>query len=259
MKKGYKNMKRLILALAAPALLAGQAFAAIDWEAKGMQMATEILANPAGFFYDFQQDFEGTTPLPPGKTFGVQTGLWGGILPTAAAMPSLSGKVRLHGEGRLAPGVPQVDIIGGYWSSPLAESAFKDSEDIDNFKFNGKYYGLLVTSSVSPRVRTFWGFKHSEMKVRADFLPDADNKYPQLLGTDLKSFNTGFKDNFLIAGIETPKGVGKLWSMQLNYGLETQTISSKVSWYGKFFELGLNIYPEGVLVVHPVWNFHINF
>ena len=141
----------------------------------------------------------------------------------------------------------------------MAENAFKDSEEIDNFKFNGKYYGLMVTSSVSPRVRTFWGYKKSMMKVRADFLPDDQGKYPQLFGTDLTSFNTGFKDEFLMAGIETPKGIGKLWSMQLNYGLKTQTIAAKVSWYGKVFETGFNIYPEGVFVIHPYWNMHLNF
>ena len=78
-------------------------------------------------------------------------------------------------------------------------------------------------------------------------------------GTKVNSFNTGFKYDFLMAGIETPKGINKFWSIQLNYGLKTQTFSSKVSWYGKVFELGLNIYPEGVLVFHPVWNFHLNF
>jgi len=252
-------MKRTILLLTALFCFNSAAFAAIDWEAKGMQMAGEIIANPAGFFYDFQQDFEGTTPLPPGKVFGVQTGLWGGMLPTIAAMPSLSGKLRLHGEGRIAPGVPQLDLIGGYWSSPLAKNAFKDSETIDNFAFNGYYMGAILSASVSPKVRTFWGYKYSQLKVKADFLPDEDGKYPQLMGTDLKSFDTGFKDDFIIAGIETPKGVTKLWSMQLNYGLKTQVFSSKLSWYGKYFELGLNIYPEGVLVIHPVWNFHLNF
>ena len=47
--------------------------------------------------------------------------------------------------------------------------------------------------------------------------------------------------------------------MQLNYVVKTQTWSTKLSWYGKVFELGLNIYPEGVLVIHPVWNLHLNF
>ena len=251
-------MKRTILLLTALFCFNSAAFAAIDWQAKGMQMVGEIISNPAAFFYDFQQDLEATTPLPPGKTFGVQTGLWGGILPTIGVMPSLSGKLRVHPEGRLAPGVPQVDLIGGYWNCPWTKQA-QNSATISQAKFNGYYMGAIVSSSVSPKVRTFWGYKHSVLDATLDFKKDKNGKLPQLLGTDLNSFDTGFTDDFLIAGIETPKSISKMWSMQLNYGIKTQTFSSKISWYGKYFELGLNIYPEGVLVIHPVWNFHVNF
>jgi len=247
-------MKRLILTFLALFIVKSPAFAGIDWESKGMQIAGEIISNPAGFFYDFQQDLESTTPLPPGKSFGIQTGLFPSAIPMTYA--NVSGKVRLHGEGRIAPGVPQVDLIGGYWDMLAAKMATKDSETIDSAKFGGYYMGAIVSSSVSPRVRTFWGYKRSVLKAKLEFKPGEE---PDFLGTKVNSFDTGFKDEFLIAGIETPKGVSKLWSMQLNYGLKTQTIAAKVSWYGKVFETGFNIYPEGVLVIHPYWNMHLNF
>jgi len=247
-------MKRFTLSLAALLCLGGIAQAKVDWESKGMQIAGEIMANPAAFFYDFQQDLEATTPLPPGKRFGVQTSLFPTTIPMTYTNVSL--KARLHGEGRIAPGVPQLDLIGGYWNMLAAKMATKDSQTIDSAKFGGYYMGAILSSSVSPRVRTFWGYKRSQMKAKLDFKAGEE---PMFLGTAISSFDTGFKDDFFIAGIETPKGIGKLWSIQLNYGIKTQTISSKVSWYGKIFELGLNIYPEGVLVVHPVWNFHLNF
>jgi len=247
-------MKRLILTFLVLFIVKSPAFATIDWTSKGMQIAGEIVANPAGFFYDFQQDLEGTTPLPPGKTFGLQTGLFPTLVPLTYT--NVSGKLRLHGEGRIAPGVPQVDLIGGYWDMLGAKLATKNSQTIDSAKFGGYYVGAIASSSVSPRVRTFWGYKRSVLNAELNFTPGQE---PDFLGTKVKSFDTGFKDDFLIAGIETPKGVSKLWSIQLNYGLKTQVFSSKVSWYGKYFELGLNIYPEGVLVFHPVWNFHLNF
>lgn len=247
-------MKRLILTFLVLFFVKSTAFAKIDWESKGMQIAGEIVANPAGFFYDFQQDLEGTTPLPPGKSFGLQTGLFPTLVPLT--FTNVSGKLRLHGEGRIAPGVPQVDLIGGYWDMLGAKLATKDSQTIDSAKFGGYYVGALASSSVSPRVRTFWGYKHSVVNAELKFNPGEEVDF---LGTKVSSFDTGFRDDFLIAGIETPKGVSKLWSIQLNYGLKTQVFSSKVSWYGKYFELGLNIYPEGVLVFHPVWNFHLNF
>lgn len=247
-------MKRLMLTFLALFIVKSPAFATIDLTSTGMKMAGEIVANPAAFFYDFQQDLEGTTPLPPGKTFGIQTGLFPTTIPMTYT--NVSGKYRLHGEGRLAPGVPQVDLIGGYWNMFGAKLATNNSQTIDSAKFNGYYLGAVVSSSVSPKVRTFWGYKHSQLNASLAFKPGQE---PDFLGTKVNSFDTGFRDDFFIAGIETPKGVSKLWSIQLNYGLKTQTISSKVSWYGKYFELGLNIFPEGVLVFHPVWNFHLNF
>ncbi len=253
-KRGFNLMKRTILLITALLCFNGAAFATIDWESKGMQIAGEIISNPAGFFYDFQQDLEATTPLPPGKTFGIQTGLFPTTIPLTYT--NVSGKLRLHAEGRIAPGVPQVDLIGGYWDMLAAKMATKDSKTIDSAKFGGYYMGAIVSASVSPRVRTFWGYKHSVMAAKLDFKPGEE---VELMGTTVSSFDTGFKDDFIIAGIETPKGISKLWSMQLNYGLKTQTFSSKVSWYGKYFELGFNIFPEGVLVIHPVWNFHLNF
>ncbi len=247
-------MKRLILILLGLFLVKSPAFASIDWQSKGMQMVGEIMANPAGFFYDFQQDLEATTPLPPGKRFGIQTSLFPTTIPMTYT--NVSAKLRLHGEGRIAPGVPQLDLIGGYWDMLAAKMATKDSDTIDSAKFGGYYAGAIMSTSVSPRVRTFWGYKHSVLKAKLDFKAGEE---PELLGTQVNSFDTGFKDDFFVAGIETPKGIGKLWSIQLNYGVKTQTFSSKVSWYGKYFELGLNIFPEGVLVFHPVWNFHLNF
>jgi len=169
---------------------------------------------------------------------------------------NVSGKVRLHGEGRLAPGVPQLDLIGGYWDMLAAKAATSNSQTIDSAKFGGYYLGAIMSSSVSPRVRTFWGYKRSQLKAKLDFKA---GEQPELLGANVNSFDTGFKDDFFMAGIETPNGVGKLWSIQLNYGLNTQTFCSKVSWYGKYFEVGFNIYPEGVLVIHPVWNMHLDF
>jgi len=247
-------MKKLTLLLTALVCLNGAAFAAIDWESKGMQMAGEIVANPAGFFYDFQQDYEGTTPLPPGKRYSVQTGLFPALLPMTNL--NLSGKYRVHGEGRLAPGVPQLDFIGGFSDMYLARMLSKNSDSIEKAKLNGYYLGAILSSSVSPKIRTFWGYKRSVLNAKFEFAPGEEL---DLMGTKIGNIDTGFKDDFLMAGIETPKGIRKFWSIQLNYGVKTQTFSTKLSWYGPYFELGLNFYPEGVLVFHPVWNFHVNF
>ena len=169
---------------------------------------------------------------------------------------NLSGKYRLHGEGRIAPGVPQLDLIGGYNDMYAARWVSRNSDTIESAKLYGYYMGAILSTSVSPKIRTFWGYKRSALKAKFKFEPGEEL---ELLSTKIGSVDTGFKDDFLMAGIETPKGINKYWSIQLNYGAATQTFSTKLSWYGPHFELGLNFYPEGVLVFHPVWNFHVNF
>lgn len=228
------------------------ASAGVNWEGKATQLIGEILANPSAFFYDFQQDLEATHPLPPGKWMGFQMGLFPSLLPMGYG--NLSGKIRLHPEGRLAPGVPQLDIIGGYWDMAWAKVAANQSEDVNSASFNGSYLGLILSSSVSPRARVFWGYKRSQLKAALDLKKPVD-----IMGTQVSQFDSGFKDDFFMAGLEHPTGINKWWSIQLNYGVKEKVIASKVSWYGKHFELGLNIYPEGVLVIHPVWNYHWNF
>ncbi|MBI4656818.1 MAG: hypothetical protein HY746_08765 [Elusimicrobia bacterium] len=245
-------MKKSILSGVFLFCFSGSSFAGFDFESKAQQLLGEILANPSAFFYDFQQDLEGTLPLPPGKAWGLHTGLFPSVIPMGYT--NISGKYRLHAEGRMYPGLPQMDLIGGYWDMIWAKLATNQSDDVDKASFNGYYYGFILSSSVSPRIRTFWGYKRSQLKAELKL-----NKAQDLMGVSVTSFDSGFKDDFLIAGLEHPKGINKFWSIQLNYGLSEKIITTKVCWYGKWFELGLNIYPEGVLVIHPVWNFHLNF
>ena len=224
----------------------------IDLGAKATQLAGEIIANPTAFFYEFQQDLETTTPLPPGKTYGFQTGIFPTLLPATYA--NLSGKYRLHGEGRISPGLPQLDIAGGYWNMIATKIATEQSKDINSLDFNGYYIDLIMSSSVSPKIRTFYGYKYSQLKASLKL-----NKAVDIVGAQVTSFDAGFRDDFLIAGIEHITSINKFWSIQMNYGIKEQVLASKISWYGKYFEFGLNIYPEGILVIHPVVNFHLNF
>jgi hypothetical protein len=226
----------------------------LDWESKGREMIGEVVSNPAAFFYDFQQDLEATSPIISGKTFSLQTGLFPTLLPMSYA--NISGKLNLYSENSIAAGSPQFDLIGGYQNMVLASVAANQSNKINDASFSGYYGGFILSSSMSPKIRAFYGYKHSALRAKLNF---NDGDEPELLKIKINSFDSGFRDDFIILGIETLKAVNKYWSIQLNYGFSTKNVSAKVSWYGKWFELGLNIYPEGVLTVHPVWNFHLNF
>ncbi|MFA6582739.1 MAG: hypothetical protein WCS77_00435 [Elusimicrobiaceae bacterium] len=241
-----------LLAVSLVPFLFQNAVRAGSLEAKGGEIVAQILTNPAAFFYEFQQDLEWTTPLPPGSWGGVQLGIFPVLLPMGYA--NLSGKLRLHPEGRWFPGMPQVDVYGGYWKMLLADMAVKQSDDITSADFHGQYVGLTLTTSVSPKVRLFGGWKYARVRANLQL-----SKQQDIFGTKVDSFSSGLEDHFLVAGIEYPTGLNKWWTMQFNYGLTQELISAKLGWSGQYFDLGLNVYPEGVLVIHPTWNFHVYF
>jgi len=251
-----QKSKLILLAGLALAVLQGQvpcSSAASGWDGLASRLAGEVLADPAAFFFDFQQDLEATLPLPPGKEFGAQVNLFPALIPMTYV--NISGKVRLHREGRWAPGVPQLDLIGGGWSMAAAGLARNQARDtVSDASFKGGYLGLVAAASVTPRIRFFGGCKYSRLEASLSLKKPLD-----LLGNRVSDFDSGIRDTFFLAGLEQAVGVEKWWSIQLNYGVREKIISSKVSWSGKNFELGLNIYPEGVLVIHPVWNFHVYF
>lgn len=278
-------MRRTLSLLLALVLLSPSAAFANPFENKAIQIGSEIAANPAAFFFDFQQDMESTNPLPPTKRAGLN---WhfGQFLPIIPpyliipipdpTIPNLSGKLKLFRENGLFPGMPQLDLIGGAWSmGPLLKSATdpdaptcvdpdcNDPADPKNPKpgtkikkatFKGSYIGAVMTSSLEPRLRMFWGYKQSKMKAELHL-----NKPVDLMGSKVSEFTSEYKDKFLFAGLEHPTSPKTFWIIEMSYGLKQKSLMAKVSWYRKYMELALNIYPEGVLVIHPSLNFHVNF
>src|SRR5581483_1850986 len=159
--------KQLGLALFGILMACGSAFADDQFSSFGIQQVGDLLANPPQFIYEFQRNMESTTPLPPGKVIGFNYHLLGGIvivpLPDLTTAANFSTKIRLHPESRLAPGLPQVDLVGGYWNclpTSLIEDKNAKPTDTDtkvtNVDIHGYYTGLVLTSSLEPRVRLFW-------------------------------------------------------------------------------------------------------
>ena len=240
-------------------------FADNQFESFGIKQAGKLLSNPTLFVYEFQRNMESTNPLPPGKRFGVNSHLLGGILiiplPDITSAFNVSAKVRLHPEGKIAPGFPQVDLIGGYWDSLLTSSVEQkgatanDTETkITRAKFGGSYAAVVLASSLEPRVRLFWGYKFSRLAIDIGL-----NRPETILGNTISSFKSELTEHTLSAGIEHTYGQDKRWILEGGYGVKNNLLSAKVSWYLKYVELGLNMYPESVFIMQPQFNLHFNF
>jgi hypothetical protein len=199
-----------------------------------------------------QGDMQNTSPVTVGKRFNFQIGVLPTLVPTG--MANLSVKVKVYSEGELSSYMPQIDFFCGYWNMVWTRLAVNNSHGVKNADFSGYWYGLLASTTVSPKTRLFGGVSYSMLNANLEL-----TETKEVLGARVNSFDSGFGDKFFILAIEQLIKPDRWFIAQLNYGIEQNFIFSKISWYGKYLELGINIYPEGVLVIHPVLNFHISF
>ncbi|MFA5161614.1 MAG: hypothetical protein WC421_05160 [Elusimicrobiales bacterium] len=245
--------ERLLRVFAAASAFACAPAAAIDWNAAGRQIAAQALSDPGAFMAEFQQDLEATTPLPTGQPAALQAGLAPSLFP--AGMANLSVKRRLCPESYLFENSPQIEAFAGGWIMPLPQmTASWRKDDMDSAFFGGYYAGLMGASSMSPRVRMFYGLKYSRLRARLEL-----KKQRSIFGVPVSSFDSDFADGFFIVGLEQIDSSEHRWSMQLNFGVATNTVAAKISWYGEHWEAGANIYPEGAIPIHPVVNYHVAF
>jgi hypothetical protein len=246
-------------------MLPGAVRAENQFESFAIQQAGKLLANPPLFVYEFQRNMETTTPLPPGRALGFNYHFLGGImivpLPDITTAYNISGKLRIHAEGRLMPGLPQLDVVGGRWDSALAgkledpDATAADSQTkVKTFDVNGSYIAAVLASSLEPRVRLFWSYKVSKLNVDVGL-----NKAEDILGSKVQSFSGRLKEETFAAGMEHTYGNNKRWIIEGGYGMKNHLLTAKTSWYGKYMEVGINIYPESVFIMQPQVNFHVNF
>jgi hypothetical protein len=259
------KMKKIGLAILLTLAVSGPALAEDQFKSFGFEQAGKLLANPPQFIYEFQRNMESTNPLPPGKMMGFNYHFLGGIvlipLPDVTTAGNLSAKVRLHPEGRLIPGLPQMDVVGGYWNcfpTSLLEDKNAKATDTDTkvtrAELKGYYTGLVMASSIEPRVRLFWSYKYSQTDMTIDL-----NKAENILGSRVSSFSGGLQEHTFAAGLEHTYAQDRRWIIEGGYGMKNNLLTAKVSWYLKYVELGVNIYPESVFVMQPQLNFHFNF
>jgi hypothetical protein len=177
---------------------------------------------------------ESTTPLPAGKVVGVQSHLLGGIiivpLPDVTSAYNVSAKARVHREGQLMPGFPQIDMAAGRWDSLLSSrlenpdaSATDSQTKVTHFDVNGSYLAAVVSSSVEPRVRLFWGYKYSKLNIDLGL-----NKPEDIFGAQVQSFAGRLEEHTVSAGLEHTYALNKRWIIEGGYGLKNKILTAKV-------------------------------
>ena len=120
----------------------------------------------------------------------------------------------------------------------------------------GVAFGLktALISGILNRRRLFWSYKVSMLNMDIGL-----NRAEKILGNSVSSFKTDLNEHTLSAGLEHTYGQDKRWILEGGYGVKNNLLTAKVSWYRKYIELGLNIYPESVFIMQPEFNIHFNF
>ena len=228
------------------------AFAGLKDYAK--ESVAKAIAEPAKFFAELKSDFEVVFPVNVGKRYTINANFFPSVFPFTYLNTSFN--YCIYKEGKLYTSFPQVDIIGGIGYMIGGDILANATDDVDETKIYGFHFGIIFSDSFKSKVRIYYGLKHSHTQARLYLNP---SKNHTLIGVDIKSFDTSFNENSIIFGVEFLKDLNKYWSINLSYGFSNQTIRYGVGWYGKWFMMGFNFYPEGVIQIHPYWGMRLGF
>lgn len=244
--------KLLSSALLAGLLALPGAAGALTMTDRAIGIGTSIVTDPASFLYDLHQTMEDVTPTAVGRRLEFGTTLFPSFMP----MAMLNGNAKLqvlreHG------GIPQVDILGGGWTSLITK--FIPDIELDWWGWN---FGFLVTGTIDPRMRLFGGYEISQMRASWDLKGKIEANSSGLSGLDMSSLNTGDvgkTEHILTVGSEVLRGQDKLLVAQLGFGVTTQRLAARLTWKGNVFDSGIVFYPEGSWVIWPFEAYRLKF
>lgn len=213
-------------------------------------LGKSIGANPGAFVYDFHFDTQDIAPVPKEKTFCIQTNLLPALLPFT--MANISPKIKVLSESE-DEWYPQIDVVGGYWSLavvPILEN-MKVMPSESKISVYGYNCGTVLTKSVDSKTRLFFGANYSVFNFMVNISSGSEVIFE-------REFYA--KDGFVYGGLEFESKPGKkLIIVQTEYGLMTKKIVSKIILSYGVMDIGLSIFPDGILAFHPIWNMHLRF
>lgn len=242
MKKGTALFCILALSLVAPSRSS-----AADVPSWVIPAALRFISNPDDFFFNLHLDNVDYAPVRAEHRGELRTNLFPTTLPLTWANAAL--KITLLNDSSLIPWVPQIDLVGSY-GRILALDILPSVVDDDDFAaptMMDYSIGVTLTKALTRETRVFAGYHHSVFQMDLDFPEPIE-----ITGDDtLKSLNISRKDNILVTGITNRIAPEKTLTAYVGYGFEYNKVFSRLVWNHRRMQLGFNIYPEGLLVIHP--------
>lgn len=232
-----------------------------SFESSLQSVGAKIVADLPTFLYDnFHECTTNMSPLYTGRRYEVSTNLFPSTLPWLEL--NMAGKAQVKREHGYWP---QIDVLAGGWTSLIASLVPTDTgdegedEDLKPSLF-GYNFGIIVTESLDPRLRLFFGYDYSQMRVKVDLSDVKDEEEDDGWDFIPDKIDVGKGEHYLLMGAELLRTPQKRLVTQIGYGLASNRFSARLMWCSKRFDTGLIFFPEGYpLIVWPVMNLQVRF
>lgn len=215
-----------------------------------VNIGLKFLDNPGDFFFNLHMSNEDFSPVPPKKHGDIRWNFAPTTFPLSWA--NLNLKVKVLGEKDF---VPQIDAVGQY--GDLLALRFLPSSDVEP-SFKDYAAGLVFSKTVSEGTQFFWGGKYSNISMDVKLSSSSQVEFGQF---QLSKISFDVRDTFLFAGLTHQKDPANPTRLvaQMGYGLEYKKIVARVMISHAHYQWGIDVFPEGLFVVHPFAGWHWNF
>lgn len=211
-----------------------------------INLGVKFLQNPGDFFFNLHSDNEDYTPLPGDRRVGARFNFFPTVFPLTWA--NLNMKVRVLDD--TAGYQPQLDIVGMYGDMLALRAISGDVKPT----FTDYSVGIVASKHTDDNTRIFGGVRYAAIDMNVTF------STPIVAGAfEMSSLNFQVADTVVFSGISHRTAPERYVIAQIGYGLKYRKIISRIMVSRKHYEYGLNIYPEGLFVVHPFIAWHWYF
>ncbi|MFC2091639.1 hypothetical protein ACFLTD_02570 [Elusimicrobiota bacterium] len=220
--------------------------------------ALKFVNNPDDVFDNFHLDNVDYTPVLEGARGSIRTNFLMSVFPFSWA--NVNVKINAVSDEKYYYWMPQIDIVGNYGRIVALDmaDAYMTDDSTDSFKaptMSDYSVGLLLTKAVSRETRMYMGLQYSVVAINFEFPEPVEITDD----TSLSEINVSRKDYILVTGICNVLSDEKRVVAYMGYGFKYKKLFSRFAWHYDHLELGFNIYPEGLLVIHPFMGWHWNF
>lgn len=225
-------------------------FASSSFGQELISLGMKFLENPGDFFFNLHSDNEDFSPVPKERNGAIRHNFFPSMFPLT--WMNLNVKVKIFNE---KGNMPQIDMVGLYGDLIALRAAASSMDDVKP-TFNDYAIGAVVSRGMNEKTRIFGGLKYSTVNMSVKFSSSSAIEFGDFRVDEL---NFKVADTFFYSGITQKTGEKSCVLAQLGYGFKYKKIVSRLMISHKHLELGMDIFPEGLFVIHPFMAWHWYF